>query len=610
MLKKRGQITIFVILAIVIVVGGISYFVFRDTITAESIPVSIEPVKVAIIDCIESKTTLGVSLLEVSGGYINNLPKFEAGSKYQPFSSELTFVGVDIPYWFYMSGSNLARSQVPTIESMEIELENFLDEEIASCYLDNFLDEGYDIEIDIPKSSVAIKEDYIDLNVDMEVVVSKELDVAVINNYELRVDTNLGYLYNEAKSIYDEEQSSFFLENYTIDVLNLYAPVDGVEISCSPKTWQAKEIYSDVREALQANTMQLRNDESNEEYFNINLKTDAKVNFLYFKDWTTYFEVVPTNDEVLIAKPVGKEQGMGILGFCYVPYHFVYNLRHPVLIQVSKDSETFQFPMTVLIEGNLPRKSVGTQAQGAPQDQVCENKNSNVELNIYDEDISPINEASVDFECVGVSCSIDYSINEGIPTKLPQCANGVLRIDADGYKPYKSIYSSVSDGSVAVVLEKEYEKEVSILAAGKTYEDRAIVTFTSDEFSKTLIYPENNKISLFAGNYEVQIYLYKNSELKLEATTTQECYTIPRSGLLGLAGLTKKECSTVNVDEQIITDALIGGGNGEYSFSKAELRDSNSIELSLDTIIIPETLDELQQNYLLFDVSRVEVKTK
>lgn len=605
MLNKKGQITIFVILAIVIVIGGISYFAFRDVISVEVIPVSVEPVKIAILDCIESKAEMAISILESSGGYIET-PEFKPGSRYQPFSSELDFIGTSIPYWFYMSAANIPKSQVPTIESMEIEIANFLDEEIESCYLEDFRDDGYLIDVETPRSSVIISENYIDINVDMEVLVSRDNEAGILKEHEMRLDTNLGYLFNEAKSIYDEEQRTFFLENYTIDVLRLYAPVDGVELSCSPMSWQAQEIYTDVKEALEENTRQLSNRDAKEDYFNLNLESDADVKFMYLKDWTTYFEVNPTNDNVLVAKPVGKDQGMGILGFCYVPYHFVYNLRHPVLVQVSKDDETFQFPMAVLIEGNLPRKSAGAQLDLDIQEDICESKNSNMKLTIYDEELDLV-DAQVSYECIGVSCDIDYVQNSEEGMSLPQCMNGVLRINADGYKPYRDIVSSVDDSIISIVLEKEYDKDVSLIAAGTEFNDKAIITFVSGEFTKTLIYPQDKEVSLFSGDYEIQIYLYKESELKLESTTTEECYTVPRSGLLGLAGLTREECSTVDVAEQVITDVLIGGGNADYYFSKDELKNSNTIELSLDRIIVPETLEELQQNYLLFDVSEIEV---
>ena len=48
------------------------------------------------------------------------------------------------------------------------------------------------------------------------------------------------------------------------------------------------------------------------------------------------------NREALIfhmAEPVGNQEGMGMLGFCYVAYHFVYDLAYPVLVQVYYEDE-------------------------------------------------------------------------------------------------------------------------------------------------------------------------------------------------------------------------------------------------------------------------------
>ena len=55
---------------------------------------------------------------------------------------------------------------------------------------------------------------------------------------------NLEILYQSALTVYNYEQSTLFLENYTIDVLRNYAPVDGVDITCSPLTWNANDIVS------------------------------------------------------------------------------------------------------------------------------------------------------------------------------------------------------------------------------------------------------------------------------------------------------------------------------------------------------------------------------
>jgi hypothetical protein len=56
-----------------------------------------------------------------------------------------------------------------------------------------------------------------------------------------------------AKQINDKENSQYFLENYAIDSLYLYAPVVGSELSCSPLIWTPSEVFKDIDSALEAN---------------------------------------------------------------------------------------------------------------------------------------------------------------------------------------------------------------------------------------------------------------------------------------------------------------------------------------------------------------------
>ena len=63
----------------------------------------------------------------------------------------------------------------------------------------------------------------------------------------------LGNFYDSAKEIYLNQKTSMFLENYGVDILRLYAPVDGSEIGCSPKIWKVDDIKGDLVSALEAN---------------------------------------------------------------------------------------------------------------------------------------------------------------------------------------------------------------------------------------------------------------------------------------------------------------------------------------------------------------------
>jgi hypothetical protein len=121
------------------------------------------------------------------------------------------------------------------------------------------------------------------------------------------------------------------------------------------------------------------------------------------------------------------------------------------------------------------------------------------------------------------------------------------------------------------------------------------------------MFPENNEISLSPGNYDLQVYVYSNSTLKLPASEQEQCVDVPRAGVLGMVGLTKKECTTVEFPEQVLTSALIGGGKAEAYLSEVDLINSKVIEISGQSLNVPKSLEELQENYLMVENRELEV---
>lgn len=596
--SKRGQITIFVIIAIVLIVSIGAYFLFKEIATETIIPISIEPVETSFIDCVESNVLTGISILEAKGGYINN-PTLVLGSKYMPFSSQLNFLGVNVPYWYYVSGSNLPKSQVPTIESMEEDLEEYLEQSINSCNFNTYRSEGYKINLAKGNADVEISGEYIDVDLNADLSVEKDTDSSVISNHRLRIDSKLGSLYEEALNIYNKEQDEFFLENYTLDVLRLYAPVDGVEVRCSPITWDARTIESDLKEALEVNTMALKNQGESTDYFVVDVSQDVNVKFLYSRSWPTYLEINPTEGDLLISKPIGNQQGMGMIGFCYVPYHFVYNFRHPVLVQVSDGGETFQFPMVVLIEGNLPRKATPSNATAEVENDVCKYKNTKMKVTLYDSNLDPV-DGEISFSCVGMSCEIGNTQEGILEGDFPQCVNGVLKVRAEGYKDFELIYSTMNEGNIVAILDKEYMKEFSLIIDGKEYNKPAVISFYGSN-SQALNYPDSKEIVLSPGEYNFSVYLYENSTLSLPKTEREQCFSVPRSGVLGIAGFTKEQCITVTTEEQVITNAVVGGGSGSIYVSEDDLVNFETFVISGEKLNSPESLEELQYNYLLVE---------
>ena len=64
--NKRGQLTIFIIIAIVLVAGIGGFFLIRDKIMITRIPANIEPAYKTFLTCLEENAEVGIDVLERS----------------------------------------------------------------------------------------------------------------------------------------------------------------------------------------------------------------------------------------------------------------------------------------------------------------------------------------------------------------------------------------------------------------------------------------------------------------------------------------------------------------------------------------------------------------
>src|SRR3989344_6862063 len=117
MLDKRGQVSIFVIIAIVIVGIVIVFFAFRGNLGIGGIPSELQPVFSAYTTCIDDETRGALSAAGLQGGNINNNgegEEFVLGNNYNPFSSDLIFGGLNVRYWLSFDENGAVKESVPT----------------------------------------------------------------------------------------------------------------------------------------------------------------------------------------------------------------------------------------------------------------------------------------------------------------------------------------------------------------------------------------------------------------------------------------------------------------------------------------------------------------
>ena len=103
---KKGQMAIFVIVAILVVTGIVAYFAFRGGFEIGGIPEELQPVYSYYLECIEDETESALNLAGNQGGRIDT-GEYIPGSEYAPFSNQLNFLGFPVPYWYYISGNGL-----------------------------------------------------------------------------------------------------------------------------------------------------------------------------------------------------------------------------------------------------------------------------------------------------------------------------------------------------------------------------------------------------------------------------------------------------------------------------------------------------------------------
>lgn len=610
-MKSKAQVTIFIIIAIVLVAAVAGYFVLRGKLTVGGLSADFKPVEASFIDCISNKAEQGKEILGQRAGYIN-LPAFEPGSNYAPFSNMLDFLGNDVPYWYYVSGNGQIGEQVSSKSNMENQLARYIQQEIRTCSFSEFEQRGFVITRGEPEVGVVINDYSIEVSVQENLEIEREGEKAVQSSHTVNLDSKLGKLYSEALSIYDEEKSVAFLENYGVDVLRLYAPVDGVEISCASKVWVPEKVVSDVKDALQVNVQAIKvkgnyyTSTENNKYFVVKeVSTNNAVNFIYSQNFPTRVEVWPVDSGIMKAEPVGNQEGLGMLGFCYVPYHFVYDLMYPVLVQVYDEKEMFQFPVAVVIDKNKPRQSEGSDALEQNVD-ICSYKNQDATVYTYDSKLNPV-EADVGFKCFDTECDIGKTKISGgsavLSDKFPQCVNGFVIARAPGYAEKKYMISTNELAVADIILDKLYNVSVEVELGGKEV-GNAVIYFKGENYGTSLVWPLQKRVQLTEGSYNITMQVYTNSSLVFPASTSRKCVEVTKPGILGMFGQTEEQCFNINMPQQQLTSVLIGGGKGVDFFTEDRL-DRGKIKISGEALTIPTSLEQVQQNYEIFETKHV-----
>ncbi len=614
-MRKRGQVTFFVIVGLVALSTILLGYYTKDYVVKNIlkkdfeeniiVPEKIKPIQNFVISCLKESGKRGVEIVGQQGGYVN-IPRDPYGlSELNLVSNALTiFRDNKVAYWFYEQPNKIQFRQVPTKKEMEKQISAYVEDNVLDC-LGNFKDfTEYEIKQGEIKANTILNSNEATFSLDFPIGIKVKDFEFEINKFSSKINSPLLELYEKAKKIFDNLDNENILEYKTKTMLIAYEeiPFSGSTNDCVAPVWIVDKVREDLKKIVSTNIQALKVRGTNyrlssqeNSYFVLEPDLDdplLDVNFLYSESWPLDLDVNPREGNLLkgqsVTSKLGPLRGLAESFVCQSTYHFIYDIKYPVLVILNKDDFIFQFGTQVIIDNNEPRKSeiIGKSFEGF-DNRICDARKQ--ELTVFTKDFNekPLDEVTIEYKCIGLLCSIGKtslnSLNDAILIEnYPQCLNGALIGTKEGYHTSKEIVSTLEKSTTTLFLEpyKELDVEVSVERAGsgnldKSEEVQIQISNEEKDHYETILYPTQKKLKLITGDYKAIIYVISDfpEGLDLREQKIETCFNAPKKGVSGaLFQQTEKKCVKTTIPGTTVDKVISGYSEVEFSVSESDLQ--------------------------------------
>ena len=577
--QKRGQITLFIVLGILLLVAVVLIIIYEENITLSQIlPERLFPAKTGAIEsfvegCAENVARDDLALLGAQGGYIYMPSAIE--------SNPLSYVdtGIKVPYWQYH-----AESRIPTLEIMEAHLSRYVNENLRECLngLEVFREQYDIVEKGDVVTDTSINDEVVLFRVTypFDVIDKDGKKITEIEKFHVESDVKLKRVYEVAESIMQKEALDMKFEKLTVDLLALdpEIPLTGVDFSCSRKRWSVLEIENKIKTLLRKNLPSVRVDHTSYEpvpedqpyVLNHYVWRATELTYDDIRAGFTLVEqpfrmnVRPRNGNALRS---GMIKGDGLASFlCMQRWNFVYNLNYPVIASVEDIEHNYvlNFGFAVNVKDNMgSREPMLSRASAldfveTSEEAYCTKINndfvmsirthSNVSDPVYGEYTDFLPQVNVSFTCIRYTCEVGKTgypagrvkAEAVLEAPFPYCAGGIMRAKKPGYKTATQFVTTSAGKAVDMYLTpvKAIEKYTVV----KHTRSEGILSgarrLDSDETAFiTLRYVDNQTVMHeTSGSYPIESdFIAQPLELLAEADFpyTVEVYILNENNIIG-----------------------------------------------------------------------------
>jgi len=201
MMNKRGQVTIFIIIAVILIAAVILYFVLKDSFPPEETLIETSPVINFVQECFDQTLEGTLQNISKQGGY----------SGYSYLSRETTDSGVN----YYLIEKN---NYFPSKDFVEHQIEEYFERKFFLCTR-HFIDfRDYNIEEGLLETSVNINDEEVILKADYPLTITKSKSTFRTKNFESQVKVRLGIVYDSVSDFINQQKQT---DKLCLSCLNL-----------------------------------------------------------------------------------------------------------------------------------------------------------------------------------------------------------------------------------------------------------------------------------------------------------------------------------------------------------------------------------------------------
>ena len=282
MFKKKGQITVFIILGIVILLGVIGFiYILNKKIDEIKVPVErvaidlpnwAEPINLYVEECIQTIAIKGFKNVGEHGGYIDLNNDWLSGKTFSlsenPTESDAVLLSKKgfwpVAYWWYLESPNDCincemNSLMPLLSEVEEQMNRYMNTELEKC-LDNFdvfKQQGFTIETKSIKTNTSIRQEDVGISIEYPIDIIKGDIRTRIPNFYLELDLKFREIMELAFLTTLNQISEQVQEDILMHLISIYsgvsspnkmAPIGWVDHKSSALTWNIDNIRNNLKQ--------------------------------------------------------------------------------------------------------------------------------------------------------------------------------------------------------------------------------------------------------------------------------------------------------------------------------------------------------------------------